>query len=320
MRRSNKEFMLITLSMVGALAISPFAVIRLWHGEWIIGLLDSILVVGMVFSGVFIYFTHKIKVAGIVLTVFTLTGTVVAIYLIGTNVVFWAYPAMVGVYFILVPRLAITLTLLAALALIPALYQQMELTAVAAVIITLFVNNVFSYVFARRMHNQRDQLSLLVRRDPLTGAGNRRALDEKLDEIIALNKRIKHIVSVVVIDVDHFKRINDKYGHTMGDQVLVKLTNLIKKRIRATDSLYRYGGEEFVVILMNASLETAAFISEQLRIIIESNSLVDAEVMTISLGVAEFIEGESADHWLDRGDKALYQAKATGRNKTCAAN
>ena len=98
------------------------------------------------------------------------------------------------------------------------------------------------------MHEQSEQLSLLIRKDPLTGVGNRRALEEKLDEYTASQQRTKIVASLIMIDLDHFKNINDVYGHIVGDQVLIKLTEIINSRIRISDNLYRFGGEEFVII------------------------------------------------------------------------
>lgn len=319
MQRSNEEYMVMTLAFGGVIAILPFAVIRFSHGEWLVGLVDSMLVVGMALLGSYVFVTHKVKLASLVLTIFALTGMTTIVYLKGPGVVYWAYPTMVGVYFILAPRLAIKLTLLTALVMIPALHNRMEIISFMAVGITLVVNNLFAYIFAKRMQHQQDQLTMLVRSDSLTGAGNRRAMNEKLDEIVTANKRTKRISSLVVLDVDFFKRINDNYGHAIGDQVLVNLVKLIKTRIRETDCLYRFGGEEFVLVLSGAGQGEAVKIAETYRLMIESSVLIEDMVVTISLGVAEIFGGESASDWMERADRAMYEAKETGRNRTCVA-
>lgn len=311
--------MLITLSFGGAIAIFPFAILRSLNGEWLIGLIDFTLIVIFSAIGTFVYNTHNTRVASLVVTTIALVGMTIVVYLKGPEIIYWAYPTMVGVYFILAPRQAFTLTMITVLALIPAVINKIEMSVFIALIMTLIVNNLFAYVFSKRMHDQGDQLSLLVRRDPLTGAGNRRALAEKLHELIAMHERTKQISTLVVLDVDHFKSINDNYGHNTGDQVLIELCNLITSRIRATDSLFRFGGEEFIVVLIGASLYSARDVAESLRTIIETAQLIEDKTITISLGVAEYIENESADNWLDRCDKAMYRAKETGRNKTCVA-
>lgn len=319
MQRSNEEYILISLSLGGAIAVTPFAIFRLWHGEWVIGLIDALIVILMSAVGSVVYFRRSIKFCNLVVSIAALLAVTIAIYLKGPTLIYWAYPTMVGVFFILAPRRAIFLTLLAAAAISATLIYKMEMMIFVVMMMSLVVNNLFAYIFASRMHYQKDQLSLLVRRDPLTATGNRRALSEKMDELIASYQRSKQVTSLIVLDVDYFKKINDKFGHAMGDQVLIKLTELINSRIRATDSLYRIGGEEFVILAVGANLQAALGIAEELRTLMECNTLVEDHVVTISLGVAEINDGESADNWLARGDKALYRAKEAGRNRTSAA-
>lgn len=320
-RRTNEEYMLLAIAFGGAIAIFPFSVARLIQGEWLVGIVDLTLVIGMIVLGALVYITHKVKFVSLTLTIFVLTGMTLLIYVKGPELIYWAYPTLIGVYFILAPRLAMYLILLTILAITPALINKIEMITLITIVMTLAVNNIFVYLFATRMHKHAQELSFLVRRDPLTGAGNRRALDEKMEELIALNKRTNQHASLIILDIDHFKNVNDIYGHLIGDHVLFKLTGLIKSRIRATDGLYRYGGEEFVVVLVGARLSEAKGIAEELRLSIESNKLIDdKKVVTISQGVAEFIEGESAASCLDRCDQALYQAKESGRNKVCAAD
>ena len=317
MQRTTEESILMSFSYGGAISILPFAVIRFMQGEFIVGLVDSILITGMLLLGTYVYITHKTKIASLVLTVFALAGMTAVVHLKGPSVVYWAYPTMVAVYFILPPRMAIKLTLLAAVAMASALFDKMEFTAFIAVGMTLVVNNVFAFLFSKRMQRQQSQLTQLVRLDPLTGVGNRRALNDKLDDIIAINNRQQQQVSLVVLDVDYFKRINDNYGHTAGDQVLIKLTKVINARIRETDYLYRFGGEEFVVVLTGTDKTIALKISEQLRKLVEEADILEDMVVTVSIGVAEIIKGDNADSWIDRGDRAMYHAKETGRNRVC---
>ncbi len=320
MQRSNEEYILISLSFGAALAVTPFAILRLLQADWALGLIDTLIVILLLIVGSVVYIRRTIKYCSLVVSVLALVGVTLAIYLKGPTLIYWAYPTMVGVFFVLVPRLALFLTLLAAAAISSTLIHQMEMMVFVVMMMSLVVNNLFSYTFASRMHYQKDQLSLLIRRDPLTETGNRRALSEKMDELIASYQRSRQITSLIMLDIDYFKHINDKFGHAKGDQVLIRLTELVNSRIRATDSLYRIGGEEFVVLAVGADLQAATGIAEELRSLMECNTLVENYEVTISLGVAEIIEGESADNWLDRGDKALYQAKESGRNKTGVAN
>jgi diguanylate cyclase (GGDEF)-like protein len=151
--------------------------------------------------------------------------------------------------------------------------------------------------------------------DPLTSAGNRRALNQKLDSVRAILRRNNAPGSLLILDVDHFKRINDAYGHIAGDQVLVDIADLVRSATRATESLYRYGGEEFVVVAELTGLEAATKLAENLREKIERRVLSAGIKLTVSIGVAELQRGEERETWLGRADAVLFQAKGQGRNR-----
>ena len=153
--------------------------------------------------------------------------------------------------------------------------------------------------------------------DPLTGALNRAALDTMLDKEIDLAHRHKNPLSVLMIDIDHFKDINDNYGHSMGDKVLRSLVDGLNSHIRNSDVLFRYGGEEFTILLNNTSVEGAHLLAQRIRSSIEKMThIYDNTViqLTISVGMATLENNETASQLLDRSDSALYAAKKFGRN------
>lgn len=157
-------------------------------------------------------------------------------------------------------------------------------------------------------------------RDPLTGAGNRILLDDSLKREMELSKRFGYDLSVLMLDLDHFKSINDGFGHMIGDEVLKAIVQQIKTCIRQTDICFRYGGEEFVVLLNNANLANARLIAERIRMTISDLSIETNKgrlQVTISSGLAMLKEGDTEASILERADKALYQAKHSGRNKVC---
>lgn len=126
-------------------------------------------------------------------------------------------------------------------------------------------------------------------------------------------------VSFVMLDIDHFKQVNDTYGHSVGDEVLVGLTRLIRDKIRNTDALVRWGGEEFVILCCDTPMQNAQFLAEKLRVAIESTTIIKQQVVTCSFGIAEMIPGEDIKKLFDRADKALYEAKKGGRNRVVSA-
>jgi diguanylate cyclase (GGDEF)-like protein len=314
-----EEILPLILSAAGALGVLPFAVIRFMQGEFAVGLLDVTIVAGFSFLGYFVYRTRHVRVASVLIAFICLAGVLSTVYLNGPGQVYWAYPAMLVAFYLLRVREAIVVCLLTTAALVPPLVPVMDPLTLATVVVTLIVTNAIAYAFATISRDQRDKLMALATRDALTGAGNRWALQRKLAEIIAAQARYNLPASMLLIDLDHFKQINDAYGHAMGDRILVNLTEIINLRIRVTDSLYRIGGEEFVVVIEGQDLQKANHLAEQLRTLVEANELAPNRPVTISLGVAELGNGESAADWLRRADEALYRAKRAGRNLTSVA-
>jgi diguanylate cyclase (GGDEF)-like protein len=168
------------------------------------------------------------------------------------------------------------------------------------------------------------ELEGLVFVDPLTGLGNRRAFEKALEREVARVKRgMGEPLSVAIIDVDHFKSVNDTYGHDVGDRVLEKLGGILRRKLRPTDFVGRQGGEEFVILMPKTNTAGARTYAERVRVLVAtllsvestegSQGLVSA---TVSIGVATWDKAtESPDEFLKRADQALYAAKAHGRNR-----
>ena len=155
----------------------------------------------------------------------------------------------------------------------------------------------------------------LATTDPLTGLPNRRALDDCLAAALAATHRHAEAVSVALIDVDHFKRINDRHGHATGDRVLVQLGHRLAADLRAGDRLGRWGGEEFLLVSGHTPLPAALELAERLRASVAGFGFEHAEPVTVSIGVAQVRQGDDAASLLERADQALYQAKDAGRNR-----
>jgi diguanylate cyclase len=149
-----------------------------------------------------------------------------------------------------------------------------------------------------------------VRTDPLTGVSNRRALDETLESMFAMMHRYEHPFSVVLLDIDNFKQINDEQGHLYGDRMLKAISRLLDDNVRDTDMVARYGGEEFVIVMPQTTLDGATIFCERLR------SRVEQQLpLTVSGGISVAADGDNPQTLLARADAALYSAKAAGRNR-----
>jgi diguanylate cyclase (GGDEF)-like protein len=163
---------------------------------------------------------------------------------------------------------------------------------------------------------ERDRQRRLAERDPLTGLANRRTLDDHLAAALGLAEVKGSPVGVIVLDLDHFKAINDGFGHAEGDRVLVEVSRILMRESRSTDLVARYGGEEFVVVLPDGPTTVAASVAERMR-----RALADAtpprlgRPLTGSFGVAMSRVGDTAAILLARADAALYAAKRAGRDR-----
>ena len=156
-------------------------------------------------------------------------------------------------------------------------------------------------------------------RDPLTKLFNRRHFESELEKEYKRAKRYKSDLSLAIIDIDFFKRINDTYGHSCGDYILKEVAYIMNQNFRQTDDLFRYGGEEFVVILTETPAQTACVPLERLRKRIEENYFRfnnQSIKVTISIGVSSNTEFQTAWEMFDDADRALYKAKENGRNRT----
>jgi diguanylate cyclase (GGDEF)-like protein len=162
------------------------------------------------------------------------------------------------------------------------------------------------------LNQEHQQLEERLTRDPLTGVLNRDGLAPVFNQNWSADST--QLLSLIFIDIDHFKKINDTYGHNLGDQVLLAFADTLSKNTRAQDLLARWGGEEFVLACPDTSLENACGLAEKLRRCIEENNWPKALCVTASFGVAQLLEGESPTDFIARADKALYVAKAQGRN------
>ena len=159
------------------------------------------------------------------------------------------------------------------------------------------------------------RLAELATTDPLTGIYNRRKFDEALHEEIKREARYKRGLALIILDIDHFKRINDKHGHDIGDRVLKTLAEVIHDQAREADSFFRIGSEEFALLTFSPNGNDLTEAAERLRTAVQAHDFDIGQPVTVSLGATRFLPGDNTGSLFKRTDEALYEAKGTGRNR-----
>ncbi|HUE92214.1 diguanylate cyclase [Pseudomonas sp.] len=175
-----------------------------------------------------------------------------------------------------------------------------------------------SFFYLKIVNSAQRKLRQMAATDPLTGLFNRRHMIDSAERELARFERNRHPIGVLLLDIDHFKTINDSHGHDVGDKVLVEVANSINSQLRTQDLIARWGGEEFLAVLPDTDLEQARAIAERVRqALMQQSWCFDGKpvAVTISVGISEFEEGDELKSPIKRADKALYRCKDNGRNR-----
>jgi diguanylate cyclase (GGDEF)-like protein len=228
---------------------------------------------------------------------------------------YFLYPLLVAVPVLVrwrASRVICLSTLLLILALVLQRFQPMTVFAIA---LTLGLTWLVSAWLVFALTAQAKRLRGMAITDPLTGAFNRRYLELRAAKSLEDWARYERHESLLIIDIDFFKRINDKFGHAVGDKALQDLVKLISQRVRGGDTLCRFGGEEFVLLLSEADTAVATRVADKLRGDVAAARILPEGSMTISIGVCDVSCATSVEHWFKLADAALYLAKSNGRNR-----
>lgn len=197
--------------------------------------------------------------------------------------------------------------------------QFVEYSAgVVYILIVLVITSISAFqnsYYNRKQYAYSKELLNISTTDPLTGIYNRGKFNEELKSWIDYSIRYRAPFSATIFDLDNFKRVNDTYGHLIGDKVIVGTVNLIKNSIRQTDVFARWGGEEFVLLFPNTNRQQAIELIERLRVLISDNKFEKVGNVTCSFGLATFKENDNADTLINRADELLYIAKRDGKNR-----
>lgn len=292
----------------------PFAVWYAYDGYVLTGGTVAAMLVLVGINGISIY-----RNRGSVVPTWVLLGGIVLVlgFVILTRggfAFFWSYPVVLFAMFAFSRKFsAVFLTIIVGYLTIM-LAQVVEFNAVARGVMSLGTTIFFCNIFLNVIYDLRERLLKQSISDPLTGALNRRQFGASLSAAVERKERAYESVSLVAIDIDNFKSINDEFGHDVGDHVIKEVVEIISKRTRKLDQLFRVGGEEFTLLMPLASGFDAKNVAKGLCSKIAASKLINGRAVTVSIGVSELEPNATALEWVKQADVALYEAKRTGRN------
>ena len=317
-QRTPAEKTLLLLSALAFICISPFIFIRIASGNWEVAIVDTVISFVMLGFFSYVYITRRVNKARLAMSFLFMTAILIDITLKGPDLLYWFYPGIIVLYYLNNKRVALLLSTSSIVILAIILFPIISHEKFATIIVTTVVTNIFSFLIFNSYHKINKKLEAVATTDELTSTLNRRALTKNLLSLVSEQSRLDSPVCLLLLDLDKFKSINDKYGHIIGDDILVNVSKIIAKQTRSYELLYRYGGEEFLITPIKQDLASANKFAERLRALIEQSPFPSGIKVTISIGVAQYHQGETVEQWISRADSALYQAKETGRNKVCS--
>jgi diguanylate cyclase (GGDEF)-like protein len=306
------------MSVVAVVVLAPLVVHNLLLGRHAIGAAAACLVLLLALDA---YAVHRRRRPPVPYIVLLLPGAVaigISLKTQGVFGAFWCFPAVLFFYFVLRRRAAnfcsFSLLVGATLAIHWWIGDEEAVRFFLALSLTIVVVNIILNIVGDLERRLLEQAIT----DPLTGAFNRRHMQTRLEEAIERGRRANVPASILLMDIDHFKRINDAFGHEAGDHVLKELVQLVRERLRRADLLFRMGGEEFLLLLGDTPPAAALKVAEALRSTVAQAHFPVSSPVTVSLGVSALEPIDSVDSWVKRADVALYAAKNAGRNRVIA--
>lgn len=309
--RDAYRYILLLLTCV----LVPMLVHNLYTGQLLLSITCSALLVTLITNIVLLGGNRRAFLSPTPLMVLGILLILLAVSQGQNYAIYWLYPLLAGLPVLLRSRRSLVVGLLSGALALPLLFTHFDLSSAFVICFSMIITWLVSAWLVFSVTEQSRRLRDMAVTDPLTGAYNRRYLEEQASQAMESWQRYRHSSTMLLIDVDFFKRINDKYGHAVGDTAIKRLVEVISGRIRAVDTLCRFGGEEFVVLLQGTGIDGAAKVAEELRAMVEKAKILPEGNVTISIGVCEVIAADNVEHWFKLADSALYLAKSNGRNR-----
>ena len=322
MSRLRADFALASVAFLGAVAtaaILPFAIYRFFSGNYLLGLVDLAVVACVVLPVFYAWRSGRNRGAFLFILASGWLGTLAVGQLVGLAGHYWVFGYLVMTFVLAEVPLAV-LAGLSSVLVTTLMSQQFDqpilrMSYAATGVLVVFLSAISAFQVAK----QRRLLETLASTDPLTGAFNRRQMAADLEHEVSVASRGGALPALLILDLDHFKRINDEFGHEMGDRVLVEFVRIVRDLVRRSDRIYRMGGEEFLLLLPAMEALGLPVVANKICSQLAEQLRVPGRSVTVSVGAALWARGELVSAWLARADAAVYQAKENGRNQVVVA-
>ncbi len=312
---SYRQRVVFAFGLLAAAVLVPFVVNNFAQGRFILGVGTLACVILLAMNALALRLKRRSPLPFWLIVIPIIVAIGLSIRDQGFYGALWSYPTLLLFQLSLRRRIANACCLALLACITWAVFRYIGAEESVRFFITMTLTVILINIALRIIDDLHRRLLEQTIRDPLTGAYNRRHMETVLDYMIQRSHRTGSMSSLLLIDVDHFKRINDGYGHAQGDRVLKEMAALMSIRARKTDLLFRIGGEEFLLLLPDTRESDAAIVAENLRAAIESAPLLEERAVTVSIGVSQLESDDSRDVWLKHADDALYLAKNSGRNR-----
>lgn len=306
---------LMILGWVTVPALLPISFHNFYHGRYLLGILMILIVLIALINSFAIKYKNRTLIHLCYFFALMFITILIALKLFGADALYWCYPVFFSIYFLIERSVARKKVIFGLFILIPYVFFIYDIELASRFSISLCTLCYFNDIQNGVQTSIYNRMTQLIIRDPLTNAFNRRHMNTCIQNVIEESNRGLGPVSLLLMDIDHFKKVNDELGHEAGDQVLKAFVDILHKRQRKIDYVFRTGGEEFVVLLRNTELKQAVLIAEDIRQHIEEAELIEDQKVTTSIGAAQYLADESGDKWLKRADDNMYEAKNLGRNR-----
>lgn len=320
LRQDSQLRLLTALGFSTSILIFCFGVYRFLEGQMLIAALDAAIATSICILAIYALRTGNTERTGVALCIVDTAACILICWTLGSIAVYWHYLVLITNFFITSRRLALVANVALTAAVLIILAQAQPPAVTSSIAASGGLVTFFTYFFATRINVDRNKLEEIASLDALTGLPNRRTMEQALIQAVERRQADGIFYGLIILDIDHFKQVNDTFGHPAGDAVLQDLAGILKRLMRREDQVFRFGGEEFVV-LAEVSLVSDLFVAtERIRQAVKASLQGPAGPITVSVGAAMLGAEDKWQEWFSLADVALYRAKSRGRDQSVVSS